>query len=64
MHFHLHGCALFVNARVSRIDFNRFAKVADGVLIFLVIRSGESALLIRDGEIRREFAVAIGGVTK
>src|SRR5437867_163805 len=64
MHFHLHRCALFINARVSRIDFERLAEITNGVLKALFVRRGESALLIGDGEIRREFAVEIRRFTK
>jgi len=64
MHFHLHRCALFINARVSRIDFERLAEIANGVLKALFVGRGESALLLGDGEIRREFAVEIRRFTK
>src|SRR5204862_7940414 len=48
MHFHLHRCALFINAGVSRIDFECLAEIVNGVLKALFVGRGESALLIGD----------------
>src|SRR5204862_1594358 len=44
IHFHLHRCALFINARVSRTDFERIAEIANSVLKALFLRRGASAL--------------------
>src|SRR6266540_3766713 len=46
--FHLRCCALLVNARVVRLDFERFGKVLDGLLKLLVLRGGVSVALRSD----------------
>ena len=51
---------MFINTRITRIDFDRFAEIQDGILKPLLVHRGESTLLISNGKIGREFPVEIG----